>query len=119
MQGRARGWAAAQKVRLDALLALSKDSATLLTAAADTESAPARRAGLSAAAAAAHASVGPLLGCRSDWQAHFCEASAEAALLVTAVSLGVLESNAEVRGAASRFYLPLSSHICQSALCSQ
>lgn len=96
-QGSARAWAAAQKERLDSLLVLSKDTAALLMAAADTESAAAQRAGLAAAAAGAHASVAPLMQCRADWEAHFGGSAAEAALLVTPVSVGVLERNAEVR----------------------
>lgn len=96
-QGAARAWAGAQKERLDSLLVLSKDTAALLTAAADTESAPPQRAGLAAAAAAAHASVAPLLQCRSNWDAQFGGLAAESALLVTSVSVGVLESNAKVR----------------------
>ena len=96
-QGNARSWAGAQKERLDSLLVLSKDTAALLTAAADTGSAAPQRAGLAAAAAAAHASVAPLLQCRSDWDAQFGGSAADSALLVTPVSVGVLESNAEVR----------------------
>lgn len=105
-QGSARAWAGAQKERLDSLLVLSKDTAALLTAAADTESAAAQRAGLAAAAAAAHASVAPLLQCRSDWEAQFGGPAAEAALLVTPVSVRVLENNAKVRYEARNILLP-------------
>jgi len=96
-QGATQAWASAQKVRLDSLMVLSKDTAALLTAGADTESSPAQRAGLNAAATSAFACVSNLVQCRADWEAQFSGVAAESALLMTPVSVKVLERNAEVR----------------------
>ena len=92
-----------QKQQLDLLLAISRDTAALLSAAADTESATARRAVLETAAAQVQAAVASVLRSRATWQAHFGSPDAETAAPLTPADVAALRNNAEVRHLSMRF----------------
>ncbi len=97
-QDATRSWAADQKLRLDALTALSKDTVAMLLAAADAEDAPTRHGMLAAAADAARAVLTPLSDARAAWAEYFDRSEAAmAAEVVTPAASGVLQRNAVVR----------------------
>ena len=96
-QALARSWAAAQKRHLDALTALSWDTAAMLLAAADAEDAPSRHAMLADAAAAAQGVAAPLTAARAAWHKYFGDqGEARAAEIVAADGLAALRTNAAV-----------------------